>query len=97
VIFDAVGKSSGMVRKKMLKKSGVFLTVASNPGMITAEDLNDLKFLSEHNRIKPVIDKIIPLSKIKEGHFYVEKGRKRGNVAMELSHPGDGPELQSDP
>jgi len=81
VVYDAVQKSSRSRCKSLLKENGIFL---NNNGLpkIEPEDLIFLKELIEKGKLKPVIDRTYTLEQIVEAHHYVDKGHKKGNVAI---------------
>jgi len=83
VVFDAVGKTSKSKAKKVLNSKGTFVSV----NMITkekSEHLKQIKELAENELIKSFIDRTFDLTEIVEAHQYVDTGRKRGNVVIEI-------------
>ena len=85
IIFDAVAKIPSSRGKRSLKKTGVYLNVirdSGSGGRVKTEDLIFLKELIEAGKIKAVIDRSYPFEQIVEAHRYVDKGHKKGNVAI---------------
>ena len=83
IVFDAVGKTTSSKAKKVLKPNGAFVSVNTITSEKT-EDLLTLKELAEKEAIIPFVDKIYPLEEIVNAHEYVDQGRKKGNVVIEI-------------
>lgn len=82
-VFDAVGKISSSQAKNLLKENGVFLTVQSTTKE-EIENLVTLKELAEAGKLQAIIDQCYPLDQVAEAHRYVETGRKKGNVVINV-------------
>jgi NADPH:quinone reductase-like Zn-dependent oxidoreductase len=83
VVFDSVNKSSRSRCKRLLKENGIFLNT-NGLAKIKPEDIVYLKGLVEKKKLIPVIDRTYTLEQIVEAHRYVDKGHKKGNVAITL-------------
>ena len=81
IIFDAVGKITKASCKNVLKSNGTFLSV-KYPTLEKTMYMTFLNELIEKGKLKPVIDKTYTLDKVKDAHYYVERGHKKGNVAI---------------
>jgi NADPH:quinone reductase-like Zn-dependent oxidoreductase len=55
------------------------------PSHERVKDLHLLKELMESDVIKPVIDRCYSLAQITEAHRYVDTGRKKGNVVINVT------------
>ena len=61
-------------------------TVISTFALHDAEKLQFLANVHKLGKVKPVIDRTYSLDDIVSAHLYVEKGHKKGNVVITVSH-----------
>lgn len=83
IVFDAVGKITKHDSKRVLVSHGVFVSVK----MLTvekSEHLKAIKKLAEEKKLTSSIDKKYTLNQLVEAHRYVNTGRKKGNVVIEI-------------
>jgi len=88
IIYDAVGKLSRSKCKKLLKEKGQFIT-SKGLEKIDPGDLGTVRSMIEEGMLKPVMDRMYTIDQIVEAHRYVDKGHKKGNVAITIV-PTDG-------
>lgn len=88
-ILDAVGKAKTSKLKKSCKNSlssnGKYVSIDNGDLKLYSHRLDKIKEYVESGQIKPIIDKIYILDEIVEAHRYVEKGHKKGGVAITVN------------
>jgi NADPH:quinone reductase-like Zn-dependent oxidoreductase len=85
-ILDSVGKAKTSKLKKACKKvlssNGKYVSIDNGDLKNSSQRLNKIKEYAEAGYIKPVLDRCYSLEEIVEAHRYVEKGHKKGGVAI---------------
>ena len=85
-MLDAVGKAKTSKLKEACKQAlssnGKYAAIDDGDLKLYSQRLNKIKDYVESGHIKPVLDKIYQLDEIVEAHRYVEKGHKKGGVAI---------------
>lgn len=88
LVFDAVGKAKISLLKKALKNAlaegGVYRSVDDSILKMAPDNLKRLKDVFHEGGLKPVIDRVYPLSEVVAAHRYVEQGHKKGNVLLKI-------------
>lgn len=89
-ILDSVGKIKTSKLKDNCKKAllndGKYVSIDNGALKLSSKRLDLLTNLIENEKIKPIVDKIYTLEEIVEAHKYVEKGHKKGGVAITIGH-----------
>jgi len=88
-IFDAVGKNKSSGLKKSLGRNlttkGTEASIDDENLKLDSKRLDLVRELIETGNIKPFIDRCYPFDELPEAHEYVEKGHKKGGVAITVS------------
>ena len=86
IIFDTVGKTLKKKCAHLLNDSGVYITVEGfDVASDSKEQLEQLKRLYEGGTYQAVIDRTFTMNEVVEAHRYVDTGRKKGNVVLQIS------------
>jgi NADPH:quinone reductase-like Zn-dependent oxidoreductase len=87
-ILDAVGKMKTSKLKKSCKKAltpnGKYVSIDDGDLKNDSKRLDKITGYVEAGIIKPFLDKIYPFAQMVEAHKYVEKGHKKGGVAITI-------------
>ncbi len=85
-ILDSVGKFKRSRLKessrKCLRKDGKYASIDDGALILSSSRLDQIGKLVHEGIIKPIVDRTYPLEAIVEAHVYVQKGHKRGGVAI---------------
>lgn len=85
IVFDAVGKTNRTACRGLLAEGGRFVSVEGQGiAKERAEDLDLLREWYEAGKLRAVIDRTYQLEQMVEAYRYVETGRKKGNVVVQL-------------
>jgi NADPH:quinone reductase-like Zn-dependent oxidoreductase len=91
VVFDAVGKLSVVLAKRLSAPSGARLNVLKHAGPVGRMTTAELQFLAElvdGGELHTFIDREYPLDRMVEAHTYVQQGHKRGHVVINVNPSG---------
>ena len=87
-VLDAVGKRKTSKLKEACKNALTskrnYFSVDNGTAMANSEFFSKMKEYIEAGYIKPVLDRCYPMDEIVEAHRYVEKGHKKGGVAITI-------------
>ncbi|GAA1979468.1 NAD(P)-dependent alcohol dehydrogenase [Microbacterium pumilum] len=83
VLLVAADLRSLIHAKRDARRHGI--SVITGPGPYRAADLQHVMYLAEVGDIRPVIDRTYPLDDIAQAHRYVDTGRKRGSVVIQVA------------
>jgi NADPH:quinone reductase-like Zn-dependent oxidoreductase len=90
LVLDAAGKRKSSALKtqcqQAVKPDGTYVSVDDGRPRLVLDDLIMLNELVEARKLRPIIDSQYPLEQIVEAHSYVDKGHKKGNVVITITH-----------
>jgi NADPH:quinone reductase-like Zn-dependent oxidoreductase len=88
-ILDSVGKARTSdlklaCRARMLDKHK-FVSIDDCALILSSDRLNRIRELVEAGIVRPITDRCFPFEQIVDAHEYVERGHKKGNVAITVN------------
>lgn len=89
LVLDAVGNTKTsplkLAAKKALNSKGKYVSIDDGDLKLNSERLTRVKEMVEAGKFIPVMDNSYTLDQIAEAHAYVEKGHKKGGVAIKIA------------
>jgi NADPH:quinone reductase-like Zn-dependent oxidoreductase len=91
--LDSVGKARTSELKKaccaQMSNKDKFVSIDDGPLILSSERLNRIRELVEARIVTPITDRCFPFEQIIDAHRYVERGHKRGNVAITVNRASE--------
>lgn len=88
-VFDMVGTLKNSTLKKNCKKAlvpnGKYISIDDGDLILSSERLERLNKMYEQGSFKPIVDRVYDFENMVEAHTYVEKGHKKGGVAIKFN------------
>ncbi|MCF7929478.1 MAG: zinc-binding dehydrogenase [Spirochaetales bacterium] len=88
-VLDSVGKIKNSPLKQSCKNavrnSGSYVSIDNGDLILSSSRLDQISTLVVGGAFTPVVEKSYPLEQIVAAHKYVQKGHKRGGVAIRIS------------
>lgn len=101
VVVDLVGGATQSRSWSVLKPGGILVTLATPPDQqeaarhgvrgvyfIVEPDRNALGSIAElvdHGHLRPVVDRVLPLTETRSGYEALEKGKRRGKIVIHVA------------
>ncbi|MCD1260013.1 NAD(P)-dependent alcohol dehydrogenase [Paenibacillus athensensis] len=89
-MLDTAGRAKSSPLKALCKQAlrphGACISIDDGKLELKWQRLAKLKEIIETGSVQPVIDRTFPLEQLAAAHAYVERGRKRGGVAISVEH-----------
>jgi NADPH:quinone reductase-like Zn-dependent oxidoreductase len=89
LVLDSVGKARTSELKQacrtLISDKRKFVSIDDGPLILSSDRLNRIRELVEAGVVRPITDRCFPFEQIIDAHRYVERGHKRGNVAITVN------------